>query len=327
MKVQVQNWMRESIDDSLLTDAVNDGIESLAESIIITKIEQMMAGPVNVSFAQATERAQIVSITDPLVAPTVTQAAGGALAPRTVKFYYTLVTESGTETNLSPTTSINVLANQLATVQPPAWASGAIGWNVYANLNDGRTALQNDGPIDFSTPWTEPNDTGVIDDPDQPPAPTSNTTGDNIFLIEHMEMQMPDGTYKSWNMGDLDSELMRRAARTLASASPYQSYYYDLIGNQTLELRPAAGTALTPRHFYVSKPRRVRFDNAPMPFSGIAYVAFIRFFALSLLKLSQEEYQASGQWEAKADKERMDIMKSLTAFNRNKNNVITPYIY
>lgn len=327
MKAQVANWMRESVDDSLLSDAVNDAIESLSESIITVKVEQMMGGPVSLNIAAASERTQLVSIVDPVAVPVVSAVAGGTLPGVTLNFYFTYVTESGSETNVSPVTNFVRALNNLALVAPPAWVAGAVGWNLYANLNDGRTALQNSTPLDFGNSWQEPEDTGVVDDPDLPSKPLSNTTGDNIFYIEHLELQMPDTTFKAWNAADLDSELMRRAARTIASSTPYQNYYWDLINGQTLEMRPAAGQGMVPRYFYVAKPRRIKFDNAPLPLTGVAIIGFLRYFAISLLKLAFEEYQASTAWDGKAEKARMEILKALTKTIANKNNTVTPYMY
>lgn len=339
LKTSTENWMKESVDDALLSDACNDASESLALSIIQFRLGLFMGGmnnqsnPVTLSIAAGVERLQLTSLADPTLPPAPGQNAGGTLPGfGPITFAYTWVTESGSETKLSPTGQVTRLANHqisvpILTGNSPA---GTYGYNIYAAANNAAWVKQNTEPLDLNVlNWLEPADTGVNLDATNGSgsAPTQNTTGDNIMMIDHLETQMPDGTWKAYNAADLDSEMMRRAARTISSTSPYQNYYWDLLGNQ-LEIRPLTGTALSSRYFFVAKPRRMKYDNAVLPFESVSGAALqLRCFAISLLKLASEEYQASNLWAQKASGEEMKILKSLNVANRNRNDRITPYIY
>lgn len=325
MRASVVSWMRGSkVAPSQIDEAINDAIESLFASLLRCCLSIFMGGPTNVVLNAAAERVSIVSITDPTTAPTITDVVSGALAQHTVIAGYTLVTDSGTETLLSSTTTHVVPLNNVASVASPSFVNGAIGWNVYAGDVSTRLAKQNDTPIPFGTAWIE-NDSGIIDNPDFPSPPTENTTGDNIFYIRHMEVLTTAGSLKSWNQGDLDSDMMRRLGAITSSGSEYQNYGFDLINQRTIEVRPTMGSTLTARYFWIVKPRRLRFDNSPLPFPTVPSTEFIRDFALSQLFLSIREYKASESWESKSEKARTRCELAVTSMNRPKNQRVTPY--
>jgi hypothetical protein len=328
MKASVEKWLRESVDPDLCGDAINDAIESLWESLILVQLSLFMEGPVNVTFAAAAERAQIVVITDPLVAPVAGILAGGSLAAgRTYSITYTLVTESGSETLESPALAYTVVgANNLCEVNTPAFVDGAIGWNCYASQSAALRCRQNDMPIPFSQLiYVEP-ETGWVNEPSLPSPPLANTTSDNVFYIRHMELALASGGYRAWDQADIDSELLRRASRGVASSSQYQNYYWDLINGRTIELRPAAGVQQIPRYFYIAKPRRLRYDNAAIPFQTLTAKRFIRYFALSLLCVSIYEFDQARGWEDQAEKARTQMLLSVNQQNQAKHRTITPYI-
>ena len=326
MKAEVERWMREAVADLIKADAINDSIEALWEKVILVHIGMFMQGPVNISFANASERAQLVSIPDPTSAPTGSTVASGALGGRTYSITYTLVTESGSETLESPELSQVVPANDVAVVDSPAFVEGAIGWNCYAGLTSGRRALQNQEPLTFGINFQE-DDTGFLDEPERPSPPTVNNTADDVFYIRHLELQHPDGTFRAWNQVDIDSTLMRQASAILSGTSTFQNYYFDFINHRTLEVRPATGAAHTPRHFYIQKPRRLRFDRATIPFTAIPHVAFIRYNSLSLIHGSLQEFAAANYWEGKAQGELQSIVLALNQSNFPRHQYVTPFMH
>lgn len=325
-KAEVTRYHKETEDPDLLTDAINDAIESLWRSILLVSLGQFLGGPVtNLSIAAGSERQQIVSIADPTVAPVPGMVVDGQLPARTIDVEYTLVTESGSETNPSPLGTVNVLINNILDVPPPAYVSGAIGWNCYACLHDGRMALQNDEPLGFSQHYQEPDDTGISDAPDLPSPPTTNNTADNIFYIRMIQVQNPDSTWNTWQAGNLDDLLMTRASRQIASTSTYQGYAYDFVNGNTIEVRPALGTTLNPRYFFVVKPRRLRYDNAIIPFTNISASEFIKIYAEATLDLSNKEFTSYGIKSRKVEAIRAEILQGLNTQATTKQKTITPY--
>lgn len=325
---ELDRWMREPVDTTVPgigSDAVNDGIESLWQTLITINLSIFFQGPVNISFANASERVMLASVADPVVSQAIGSIAGGALAQHTLFGLYTLVTESGTETLPSPQSTAVIAINNLGLVAPPAYVPGAMGWNWYAGDTAARLGKQNDDPILFNQSWQEP-ESGITDAPDMPLPPVINSTADNIFYVRKMELKTPDGTYRSWSQTDIDSELMKRASSTIAMASPYQRYAWDLVNQTTIEVRPALGEAEIPRMFFINKPRKLRFKNSPMPFLSVPYSAFIRYYALSLLKLSVDEYDAAESWEAKAEKERQTIVRAVLTMSHGKNKRVVPFM-
>lgn len=328
MKAAITRWCREPIDDDLATDAVNDSVEKLWLAIATANMSALVGGPVqNLSFSAGDERKTVVSIADPTVAPTLSQAASGNLPAHTLFAAYTLVTESGSETLPSPTASLAILVNQLGLIAPPAFVPGAIGWNLYAATADGtRLALQNAGPIDFGASWQEPP-SGVVSAPDLAAPPTMNGTADDIVYINVLEVQNPDNTWTRWNGADLQGLMMTRAERSIAPNSTYFPYFYDLVNGSTFEVRPALGGNAIPRYFYTKKPRRLRFDQAPIPlqrYSGSTEC--VRDYAIAKVKMSLEEFEAAQGWMANATATRAEILSTVNLMNRNKVRRITPFM-
>lgn len=326
MKAMATRFHKEDEDGDLLTDAVNDSVESLWRSILLVSLGQFMGGPVtSLQIAAGAERAKIISIADPTVAPTTGTTVIGALAGRTLDFAYTLVTESGSETLISPLTTQVVPANSIGTCLHPAYVAGALGWNVYACLHDGRMARQNDAPLLFSQTYQEPEDIGVVDAPNLPSPPTENTTADNIFYIRLLQVQNPDQTFTTWQAGNIDDLLMLRASRSIAAATTYQGYAYDVLNGNQIEIRPAAGMALNPRYFYVVKPRRMIYDNALIPFANISSTEFLKMYVGAQLDLSNHEYTGHNIKSGKAERIRLEILQGLNTQATTKQRTITPY--
>jgi len=329
MRASIQRWLRGSrVDPQDINDAINDAIDSLSTTLIRASLSVFMGGPVNLTIDADDQRATVISIADPLTAPTVSDvAATNPLLPlHDVRVSYTYVTDSGTETLASPITAWITAIGMVAEVSPPALVSGAIGWNLYASNSAtvGDPVKQNDAPISFQDSWVE-DDSGFTQEPDDPLEPLENTTGDNIFYIRHMEVQTPNNTLISWNQGDLDSTMMRRLSQTFATNSQYQTYGFDLINQRQLEIRPQAGGDITARYFYIVKPRRLRFDNSPLPFPTVPAIEFFREFSLALLFLELRETTLAKAWDDKAEKARSRCELAITSMNRPKNQRVTLY--
>lgn len=335
MRASVLQWYKGDDDPTLINDMISDAVESLWDSVLLVNLGQIMGGPIqNITFSAGNERQEIVSITDPTVAPTINTVVLGALLQRTLVFGYTFVTESGSETKLSPTSSQVVPVNSVAKVLPPVFpgtpaaiGSVPIGWNVYGADVIGRLAKQNPVPLDFAQFYQEPTSTGVIDEPNQPSPPQTNTTADDIFYIRLLEVQNQDSTWTRWQGADLESLLMKRMSRAIAPSSTYYPYAWDFVNGNRIEIRPAAGQALNPRFFYTRKPRRLRFDAAAIPFTNISATEFIRLYALASLHLTNRDYSSHNVWNGKAERKRMDILKGLNTQQRVKQTRITPFLY
>ncbi|HEV1995743.1 MAG TPA: hypothetical protein VGR03_15530 [Candidatus Acidoferrum sp.] len=333
-KASLSDWLGETFDSRMTNkagEAVSDAVESLWVAVITTQISKNLGGPVSITLNAAAERLTLVSIADPTVGAVGASVAGGALAGRTYDLAYSLATESGSETNVTPRVQVVVALNNLCQVSAPTFVPGAFGWNLYFAPNTVPAtplARVNAEPIDFNQLlYIEPV-TGWQPVPDNPFAPAQNSTADNIAYIRHLELLTPNGTYKSWNQADLDSTMFRRMAGSTASTSPYQNQAWDLVNGNTLEVRPAMGATQVPRYFYVIKPRRLAFDGSQIPFQNTPCASeFIRARALSRLCLSVYEYSASEMWAAIAKESKADVMKGLAQENLAKGKKVTPYMY
>lgn len=322
-------------EDQMVNDAISDALETIWTAMMQCHLAKFFGAdsPVTFQLPQNAERYRIVSIIDPTVAPTVNQVAGGALVDAAVfSVGYTLVTESGSETLISPLTVTAARTNlNVFQVVSPANPGTAFGYNVYAGPA-GQLALQNQQPIPFATNYTEPVTEWQGYPTLQQTPPTLNNTGDNLSWIQHLEVRTSDTLLRSWNQADIDSEVMRRMARTLSTASEYQHYVWELtsdgIGNSTLEFRPQLGSNFSPRYWYVAKPRRLRYDQAAIPYVNIVGVhKFIKAQAKSDLFLGVNEFMNSQGWEQKADKEKMGIQMALMMETWAKNTRVVPHLW
>lgn len=353
LRAEILLWLRgdlSTVDDQpLVNAAISDALEDIWMSMMKVALARFFGldSPVSFTLPAGAERVQLISIGDPPNPLVITQVAGGALAGRTVLAGYTLVTESGSETQLSPTTAFAISPNNLGQVTSPLPPySLAIGWNFYASPSNlpGLMALQNQQPIPFGITYQEPPSgwqdypgaqqlapviqvSGAATPPLSPP-PSENTTGDNISWITQLEVRTSDTLLRSWNQYSINSEIMKRYGRTLSSASEYQTYVWDLINGNRLEIRPATGQAFNPRYFYIAKPRRLRYDQALVPYVSIAGVhEFLVNKALSRLKLALDEYLANQAYSQLALGNEQKIMTALTQEDWNKNTRIQPHLF
>lgn len=333
-------------DQQLVNATINDAIESIWISAMRVQISRFMGldSPVSFTLPANTERVQLVSIPDPTGAPIVGSVISGALAQRTYLVGYTYVTESGSETQLSPTTSLLIPANSVATVNVPIQPANAFGWNLYVSVSNNANllALQNQNPLAFNIGFTQEPLTGWQDFPvnsqGAPVAqtastinlqpPSENTTADNISWITHLEVRTSDTLLRSWNQYDLNSDIMRRYGRELSSATEFQTYVWDLINGNRFEVRPTTGLAFTPRYFYIAKPRRLLYDQATVPYTQIPAIhEFIVNKSISRLKLALDEYISAQGWTAQAEASRNEVMKGLTAEDWGKDTRIAPHLF
>lgn len=352
IRTEVLGWLRgdyaNDADTPLVNSAINDAVEDIWNSMIQVQLARFFGldSPVSFTLAAGLERVQLVLIPDPLILVGGGGVAGGTLPNRSYAVGYTYVTESGAETLLSPIQVSNLGANNLMQAGPPAAVPNAIGWNLYASVSNTPTlmGLQNQQPLPFKVPFTE-TPAGWLDYPgaqQQPGAiqvasaatpasvgpPSENTTADNIAWITHMEVRTSDTLLRSWNQYDIDSELFRRYGRELSSASEYQTYVWDLINGNRLEVRPSAGMQFTPRYFYIARPRRLRYDQGSIPYTGISGVhEFIVSSTVAKCKLGVDEYLASQAWDGKATASRAQIIAGLTQELWAKNTRIAPHLF
>ena len=333
-----------SDEDTLVNYAINDALESIWMAMMSVHLARFFGSdsPVTFQLAANTERLTLVGIQDPTVAPTVNQVAGGNLVDAAVFFVaYTYVTESGTETKLSPVTQTGARNNNnLFQVQSPANpgnpaggantpgpSGGAFGYNVYAGSAANQMALQNQQPIPFSVAYTEPVTEWQGYPANEQAPPLSNNTADNMSWIEHMEFRDTDNVLRSWGQYDIHSSKMQAMAASIPSASQYQNYLWELTNNGTLEFRPMTGLAFSPRYWYVARPRRLRYDQASIPYVNITGVhKFLKAQAKADLYLGVNEFLLSQGWGQKATQEKSDIQISLMVEQWNKNAKITPYM-
>jgi hypothetical protein len=332
MRAEVSRWLKGDLQSadgqSQINDAISDSVEWIWMAMMQIQLGRFLGAdsPVTFSLPNNVERVKLVNTADPTIAPVTSTIAGGALAGRTYNIGYTYVTESGSETLQSPLSVQAVLANNLATVTAPAAVAGAFGWNLYAGVIN--QALQNQQPIPFGIVYQE-QPSGFQDYPTfQQVPPLANTTADNVSWITHLEMKTTDNLLRAWNEYDLDSEVMRRMARTYPSSSQYSTYVWALTNGGTLEFRPTTGTAFNPRYWYVAKPRRLRYDQAEIPYTSITGVhEAIRNYTLNLCKLSLDEYLAAEHWAQAAEKNKLDVQLALNQENWAKNTRVTPYLF
>jgi len=322
-------------EDSIVNAAINDAIETIWMSMMQAHLARFFGSdsPVSFTLPQNTERYRIVSIVDPVALLTVGTVAG-VLGVRNCNLAYTYVTESGSETNPSVIANIVTGANTQLQVTTPTEPSGlnAFGWNLYfqnTSGSDEAMALQNQQPLPFNiATYNEPS-TGWQGYPtNQQTVPIINSTADNLSWIEHMEVRTSDTLLRSWNQVSIDSEVMRRMARTLSTASEYQHYVWELTGNGVLEFRPATGLAFSPRYWYVAKPRRLRYDQASIPYVNIPGVhKFIKAQAKADLFLGVNEFLNSQGWQGIADKEKGEIQMALSMEYWSKDARVVPHLF
>src|SRR5262245_42431554 len=128
LKAEIEDWLDEDLPESRTTFAVNDAIESLWTSLMRISVSIFISGSVDVTFNSASNL--LITVRDPTTSLTVSDvpSSDSGKAAHTVRVGYTYVTESGSETLLSPITSHTTAVGQLASVHYPAQIAGVLGW-------------------------------------------------------------------------------------------------------------------------------------------------------------------------------------------------------
>src|SRR5215813_8504472 len=105
IKGEIRDWLDEDLPDSRLNSAVNDGIGSLWLSLMKASMSLFLGGPIDLHFTTSSNI--LITVFDPTTAPTVsdTPALDTGKAAHTIRAGVTYVTESGSETLMSPITT------------------------------------------------------------------------------------------------------------------------------------------------------------------------------------------------------------------------------
>src|SRR6185369_12916662 len=301
-------------------DDIGDAIESIWESAMLATLSKFIKGPVNQLVTSRTTN--IVSVPDPTTAPTTgLPTPGGALPIRTYYVSYCLVTDSGSTTRVSPLATYPINANLLGSVAPPLNPStqdvpeGVVGWYVFVGYNpDGSDQGQQSlVPMPFNQVWFE-SPAGITQAPNAPSAPSANTTGDNIFSINRIDVQNVDMTWTQWLQTNIGSTAWTQMQHRIATQTTWQNFAYDLIDNRQLEVRPdPQGYPLNANYFYVYKPRRPRFPQSRLPFTSFACQEFLFNRALSRYLWGIYEFEAGDRWNKASEEERQRIMLQIGA--------------
>jgi len=109
-------------------------------------------------------------------------------------------------------------------------------------------------------------------------------------------------------------------------ALAFRNSRWDLINGNTLWIRPAPGLTVTPRYFYVSKPRTLRYDQALIPYQSVTgFTDYVKYKTLMDVKLALDEYLSNEGWKTARDEAKLEIINNLTQQNWAKNDRITRY--
>ena len=309
---------------------IGDAIESIWMSAMLATLSKFTKGPVTQIVTSQTTI--ITSVSDPASAPSIFASAANTLGLRTVRASYCLVTESGSTTKLSPLASLAVV-DQGVLVQSPINPStqdvpeGVVGWYPFAGLNpDGSDqGQQSPVPLQFNQSWIEPP-SGLQQAPYSPSAPSQNTTGDNIFAIDRIDVMNEDMTWTNWLQANIGGTWWTEFQHKIATTTTWMPFVYDLIDNRQLEVRPAPADSLSAVYFYIHKPRRPRFPNSRIPFTSFACQSFLYMYCMGRLLRSLYEFEASDRWLKDAEGERMRIVLQIAQGNWNKDTTVRPFM-
>lgn len=309
-----------------LYEDINDAIESIWMSALLCSLSKFTKGPVNQVIPANSTQLDVISTPDPTSSPTCSSQAGGNLAARTIYISYCLVTESGSTTKISPLTPLTLAPSFTAIAIPPSPTPqpDIIGFYFYAgNLADGSDqGLQSQNPAQS---WYEPP-AGLTPYPASSAPPASNTTGDNIFAIERLDVQNIDTTWTNWLQTNIGSSFFTEFGHKVSTTTTWQPFVYDLIDNRLLTYRPGPTYDLTATYFFVNKPRRLRFPQSRLPFTSFACHGFLFAQAMFLQTLGIYETDVSDRWGQYAQQERQRIMLQLTAGSQNRDTTVRPFM-
>jgi hypothetical protein len=326
---RVKRWFAEPVsDEAKVYDSLNDSIESIWMAAMLATLSKFTRGPISQIFPANSSIVQIVSIPDPASGPVASAVNQGALPARTEYYAFSYVTDSGSMTLPSPLTPVVLAANQVAQVLPPPLLPDAIGWVVWGATDPaGLTlGLQSTGLESYTGPGPVIAQ-GVRPYPQSPPPPTQNSTGDNIFAVERLEVNNVNMTTTQWYQSNVSSLLWSRMGKIMAgTATSWTPYAYDFIDNNQIQFRPAPGYDLDGSLMYLVRPRRLRFPNSRIPFTSFACQKFLATQALADLLLGIYEYEAHDRWQSKAKDEKQSIILQIAHSNWNRDKTVTPFM-
>jgi hypothetical protein len=157
---------------------------------------------------------------------------------------------------------------------------------------------------------------------------------DELAYIKEVTVRSDNGTLRTWQAAELGGEWMKRAQREVASTSSSSPYVYDVLTNSTMEVRPAAGTTLTPSFFYVRKVKRMIVgaspagdDDSPLPFgSYVASWPYIKYKSMSLIQAVLKEWAASQYWDGMAERQKGEAQQVANQQNVQRQRTIVPFM-
>lgn len=305
---------------------INDGIESIWMSLLLATLSKMSRGPVQQIFPASETQVQLISVPDPTIPPSVAIAAGGALGVRTLYAGFVLVTDSGSTTKLSPLVQLDLIDGQLLQINPPPYKSDTVGWYPFVSSQANGSDAGQQGPLQlFNQSWVEPP-AGYSTAPEAPPAPAQNTTGDNIFAIDRIDVQNVDMTWTAWIQTNHSSSWFTEFQHKVSTTTTWMPFVYDFLDEQWLQFRPAPAADLTGQFFYTVRPRRLAFPQSRLPYTQFAYQAFLHDYALARCLQSIYEFEASDRWKKDAEVERQRILLQVGAGNWNQNLTVRPFM-
>ena len=324
MAARINRAARERIDRDLACDFINDAVESLFNAAILATLSKFVGRPLSVVIPADTTSYQIATIPDPTNYALVGTTAGGTLPDRTYEVCYAYVTDSGTTTRKSPAVTQLVAANTLATVSPPDYVDDAIGYFVYAGVS-GRMAQQGNVPLPFDQMWIEPP-SGVIQAPDGPLPPRVNTTGDNVYAIQRIDVANQDLTFTNWLQATTNSSAWTQYQNRFPVPSTFPRHAYDLINNNTVEFRPQAGTDLPTTILYTVRPRRLRFLKSRLPYMSFVSQPFIFAQSFADVLRTLQEDKSADSWQTRADRLKLETVLAIAGENFNRNDTVKQYM-
>lgn len=327
MVARVTRWARERVDPDMAADAINDACQSLWKSVSLASLSRFISSAVSLTLPANATSIPVISVADPTGFPPAQEFVGGALLARTVYVAYSLVTDSGSSTLISPVSALAVDAGNLVKINTVTPVPGVLGFNVYCGMAADQLGLQNISPLSMGvpSPWLEPP-AGYTPPPNAPSPPSANTTGDNISSIVRLDVANQDQTRTPQYQADLASALFTSGRIRQPSTSTYVRHAYDLVNADRIEIAPAPLANLDATLFYVVRPRRMHFPQSLLPYVSLDAQQFIGQQALSDVLRGLYEDEAADGWDRKAERERLRIQLQVCGETWNKNKRVRRYM-
>jgi len=324
MRLRIRRWAREPFEDEMVDDAVNDAVQDIWSALFRARMQMFVRMAVIPAPSESGVEA-VASVADPsepleAASSPASNPSGDVAVARTYRLYYTLATESGSETLPSPAKELELEAGEAAVAEPPARDPEAYGWNLYAasSLHDiGVPALQNIEPVPFGESLPEPG-YGWDFSAGRTGVPARNTTGDGVMAVTGVRQ------------GGIDlrpAEVFSLAFRRKARLHPANGGVpvWDVVGSGELVYSPTPMSSALREAFYVKRPRRIRFPGAQLPFQGLDADKAIASSALADLLASVGEGGAAQWWKNEAAEQLASILQNAIRQSQVSNGQVTPF--